>query len=109
MKKRRLIFFVIFGAFQLLLFLFALIVDHQKNNIQFLLAMQGKIWLFKYTSFFGLALLIIDAVWHMKENRDESKERKKQGEELNKLKAKMFDMQETPSTKSSTAGTDQNK
>lgn len=101
MKKPRLIFFVIFGAFQLLLFLFSLIVDHQKNNIQFLLAMQGKIWLFKYTSFLGLTLLIVDAVWHMKEERDGSKERKHQGEELNKLKAKIFDLQESPSAKPS--------
>lgn len=94
MGKNRLIFYVVFGLFHLSIFLFSLYVDSHQDNIQFLIAMQKRIWLLKYGSFFGLSLLIADAIWHLKEERDHIKEKDKVQKELTALKAKLFDLQE---------------
>lgn len=96
MKKSRFIFYTVFGIFQLLMFLFTLYVDSNRDNIEFLIGMQRRLWLFKYASFLGLLLIVIDALWHLKEQRDRRKEHEQQALEMNKLKAKLFDMQEPP-------------
>lgn len=94
MKKSRLIFYAIFALFHLFLFFFSLYVDSNKNDIQFLLSLQGKIWLLKYGSFLGLALLAIDLLWDWQNARNHTKEKDLLAHEINTLKAKLFDMQE---------------
>jgi hypothetical protein len=94
MKKNRLVFYAIFSCFHLFLFFFSLYVDSQQNNIQFLLTLQSKIWLLKYGSLFGLSLLTIDLVWDWKVYRAFKKENDQLHNEINNLKAKLFDFQE---------------
>ena len=94
MKRNRLIFYGVFALFHIGLFLFTLYVDGQKDNIQFLLRLQKNIWLLKYGSFVGLGLLIADAIWHLREERDHIRDKDKQHNELTSLKAKLFDLQE---------------
>lgn len=94
MKKNRLVFYAIFSCFHLFLFFFSLYVDSQKNNIQFLLSLQSKIWLLKYGSLFGLVLLTTDLIWDWKVYRIYKKENDKLNHEINTLKAKLFDFQE---------------
>ena len=101
MKKNRLIFYAVFGAFHIFLFFFSLYIDNQKENIQFLLSLQGKIWLLKYGSFLGLVLLVTDIIWEWSSERSFKKENDHLNHELNMLKAKLFDLQEA--AKSSTA------
>lgn len=94
MKKNRLIFYAFFGLFHLFIFFFTLYVDGEKDNIQFLLQLQRKIWLLKYGSFIGLALLAIDIIWLMRGEKDHVREKTKLEDELNRLKAKLFDLQD---------------
>ena len=94
MSKNRLIFYGAFGAFHLFLFLFSLYVDSQKDNVQFLLSLQGKIWLIKYGAFLGLVLLITDAIWEWRSERYYQKNNDQLKNELTHLKAKLFDLQE---------------
>jgi hypothetical protein len=50
---------------------------------------------FKWGAILGLALLITDVVWDLKTSRDHSKEKDALSHELNTLKAKLFDLQES--------------
>jgi hypothetical protein len=94
MKKNRLIFYLIFGAFHLFIFFFSLYMDSNKDNFQVLIQMQKSIWLIKYGSMIGLVLLVIDVVWLMRGEKDHAVEKKNLEHELNTLKAKLFDLQE---------------
>lgn len=106
MKKNRLIFYAVFGGFHLFLFFFSLYVDSQKENIQFLLSLQGKIWLLKYGSFLGLILLATDIVWEWSSERTFKKENDQLNHELNMLKAKLFDLQEAAKSSSVSSSPD---
>lgn len=94
MKKNRLIFYGFFALFHLFIFFFSLYVDSQSNNLEFLFAMQKKIWMLKYGSFIGLVLLITDVVWLMRGERNHSRELSRLEGEMTQLKAKLFDLQE---------------
>ena len=94
MTKNRIIFYIIFAGFHLFLFFFSLYVDSQKENVQFLITMQSKIWMLKYGSFLGLFLLMISIVWDLRKDKRHKKETDHLNHELNSLKAKLFDMQE---------------
>lgn len=93
-NRKRLVFYIIFSTFHLFLFFFSLYVDSQKQNIQFLLDLQSKIWMLKYGSFFGLALLIVDLVWDWRVRYNHTKEKDQLQHELDSLKARLFDLQE---------------
>ena len=57
MKKRRIVFLSIFGAYQLLVFLFTLLVEFKDGYIYTLL---NKVSLFKWGALIGLVLFIIE-------------------------------------------------
>jgi len=57
MNTRRIVFLSIFGAYQLLVFLFTLFVEFKDGYIYTLL---NKISLFKYGAFVGLVLFVIE-------------------------------------------------
>lgn len=94
MKKNRLIFYIVFSSFHLFIFFFSIYVDSQKNNIQFLLSLQSKIWLLKYGSLIGIILLATDLVWDWSARREFKKEKDILTHEIDALKAKLFDLQE---------------
>jgi hypothetical protein len=50
--------------------------------------------MFKWITFFGLALLCADVVWSWIINKESERERAALTHELNTLKAKLFDLQE---------------
>ena len=94
MSNNRIIFYCIFAAFHLFLFFFSLYVDSQRENVQFLLTLQSKIWMLKYGSFIGLVLLGICMLWDWNSSRAHRKEKDHLNHEINILKAKLFDIQE---------------
>ncbi|MBX2946131.1 MAG: hypothetical protein KF725_09870 [Cyclobacteriaceae bacterium] len=94
MKKNRLIFYSVFGALHLFIFLFSLYMDGQKENVAFLFQMQGKIWMLKYGSFMLLILMVANVVLHYRDNRRNHREKDELTNELNNLKAKLYDLQE---------------
>lgn len=94
MNNNRVIFYIVFAGFHLFLFFFSLYVDSQKDNVQFLIDLQSKIWMLKYGSFLGLFLLITNIIWDLRKTKLHKKETDHLNHELNSLKAKLFDMQE---------------
>ncbi|MFN3839801.1 MAG: hypothetical protein ACK4RF_03760 [Cyclobacteriaceae bacterium] len=99
MKKNRLIFYAVFGALHLFIFLFSLYMDGQKENFQFLIQLQGKIWMLKYGSLLLLMMFMTNVVLHYRDNRRNAAEKDKLVGELNTLKAKLYDL--TDASKSS--------
>jgi hypothetical protein len=57
MNTRRIVFLSIFGAYQLSVFLFTLLVEFKDGYIYTLL---NKVSLFKYGAFLGLVLFVIE-------------------------------------------------
>jgi hypothetical protein len=94
MKKNRLIFYSVFGALHLFIFFFSLYMDGQKENIQFLFQLQGKIWMLKYGSLLLLLLMAANVILHYRDNRRNEREKDQLNQELNTLKAKLYDLQE---------------
>ena len=94
MKKNRLIFYIVFGALHLFIFLFTLYMDSQRDNIGFLIQLQGKIWMLKYCSLFLLFMLASNVILHYRDNRRNEREKAQLTHEVNTLKAKVYDFQE---------------
>lgn len=94
MKKNRLIFYLVFGALHLFILLFTIYMDSQKENFQFLLQLQGKIWMLKYCSFFLLIMMVLNVVLHYRDNRRNEKDKEDLRHEVNVLKAKVYDYQQ---------------
>jgi cell division protein FtsB len=57
----------------------------------------------KYGAFLGLGLLITDVIWSITASRDLQKENATLTHEVNTLKAKIFDLQETTKKSSPSA------
>jgi hypothetical protein len=69
-------------------------MDSQKDNVQFLFQMQGRIWMLKYGSFLLIILFITNLVLHYRDNRRNTREKDDLTKELNHLKAKLYDAQQ---------------
>ncbi len=91
MNKNRLILYIVFSAFHLGAFIFTVILD---NDTGLLFKMVSWVPWFKWITFLGLLILIIDVAWAWKANKDAAKEKTALILELNTLKAKLFDLQE---------------
>lgn len=69
-------------------------MDSQQENFQFLIQLQGKIWMLKYCSFLLLILFGANVILHYRDNRRKEREKAQLNQELDTLKARLFDMQE---------------
>ena len=98
MKKNRVIFYLIFGAFHLFLVFFTMYVESNRNDFSFLTKMLKWMSLMKWGAILGLMLLIADAIWSFITTGEAEKEKAMLTHEINTLKAKLFDMQEAAST-----------
>ncbi|MBL0740212.1 hypothetical protein [Chryseolinea lacunae] len=96
MNKTRIIFYSVFAIFHIGAFIFTLLIQ----DFGFLTKIYNYIGLFKYITFFGILLIIADVVWSWRVNRDNEKEKGALTHELNMLKAKLFDLQETAKSSS---------
>jgi hypothetical protein len=95
MKKNKLIFYAVFGAFHLFLVVFSFYVEANKNDFSFLTQILKVMSWMKYGAMLGLALLIADVCWDFISQKDHQKEKAALSHELNTLKAKLFDLQES--------------
>ena len=95
MKKNRLIFYAFFGAFHLFLVLFSFFVESNRNDFSFLTQLLKMLPWMKWGAILGLALLVTDVVWDLKTSRDSNREKDVLTHEINTLKAKLFDLQES--------------
>jgi membrane protein implicated in regulation of membrane protease activity len=88
MNRTRLIFYAAFGAFHITAFIFTIYLPK--------IIFQIVSWVpyFKWLTFLGLVLLLIDLFWTYTYARKAEKEKAALLQELNTLKAKLFDYQE---------------
>jgi hypothetical protein len=94
MKRNRLIFYSIFGALHLFILLFSIYMDGKRDDFQFLIQMQSRIWMLKYCSLGIVVLFATSIILHVRDNRRHTKEIDKLNLDLNTLKAKLYDQQE---------------
>jgi hypothetical protein len=93
MTRNRIIFYSIFGAYQLIAFIFTIIVDFS-NSTSFLFGLLKYIGWFKYLTFLGVALILVDFIWLRLDIRSQKKVEEDYRHENNVLKAKVYDLQE---------------
>ncbi len=91
MNKRRLIFLSVFGAYHLVALGFTVYMDLDQSILFKLL---DKISDFKWVALFGLALLVIEALWTWRDSKQAEKDREAMRHENNTLKAKVYDLTE---------------
>jgi hypothetical protein len=70
-------------------------MDSQRDNLQFLVDLQKVIWLLKYAMFVLLALFVTNIILHVRDNKRHQRENVQLIQELNTLKAKLYDLQES--------------
>lgn len=98
MGRNRIIFYCIFGAYQLMAFVFTIAID---TSASVLFKMASYVFLFKYLSLIGVLLVGIDLIWAWRLSRKSEDEAAEFKTENNTLKARIYDFQET---KKETAG-----
>lgn len=91
MNRNRIIFYIVFGTFHLGAFIFTIMLN---NDTGLLFKMVSYVPMFKWVTFVGLLMLLFDAGWSFVINRNTLKEKAALTQELNMLKAKLFDLQE---------------
>jgi hypothetical protein len=94
MSKNRVIFYIVFALFHLGAFVFTVVLE---NNTNLLFSMVSWVPYFKWITFLGVILIIADVIWSWIVNRDSQREKAVLIQELNTLKAKLFDLQESSS------------
>lgn len=91
MNRNRIIFYIVFGTFHLGAFIFTIMLN---NDTGLLFKMVSYVPMFKWVTFAGLLMLLVDAGWAFVTKRNALKEKAALTQELNMLKAKLFDLQE---------------
>jgi ABC-type transport system involved in cytochrome bd biosynthesis fused ATPase/permease subunit len=101
MKNYRIIFYLVFAVYQLLIFFFILYAEPKVVNVDwgFLIRLRDNFLWFKYGAFIGFVFVLIDFVWSYLFVRSEATEKQKLQQEVNSLKAKLFDTQESAKQK----------
>ncbi len=70
MNTRRIIFLSVFGAYQLVVFLFTFFMESKKNDLGFLLSLFDKISWFKYGTLIGVLLLVVEFIWAKRDTQN---------------------------------------
>jgi hypothetical protein len=91
MKKNRVIFYLIFALFHIGALIFTIQLG---NSSSFLMSMFSWVPYFKWVTLLGVVLMIIDFVWAIASAKESNRETSVLSQEVNTLKAKMFDLQE---------------
>lgn len=78
-----------------MVFFFVIYVESRKD-LSDLLGLYGQLKLFKYGALLGVVLFAIDIVWYFFELRTAKQEHELLRHENNTLKAKVYDLQQTP-------------
>jgi membrane protein implicated in regulation of membrane protease activity len=90
MLKKRLLLYLAFVIYQVSAFIFTVMVDGHLD----LLGLLKFIPWFKYISFIGVALLIVDLVWFWLDRMSNRRQQDALQKENTELKAKVYDYQE---------------
>lgn len=99
MKKPKSIFFLVYLLFHIALLVVSIYVNYRSEDFEFLLWLRGKMSMMVYVSALGLVLFFINLIFSGIDARTANKEKAALEQEVNALKAKMFDLQEATSAK----------
>lgn len=88
MTRNRIIFYSVFGVYQLSAFIFTIYIEQIALSLLHILP-----W-FKYITFLGLVMIITDFVWLWMDQRNFKKTEEASRHENNILKAKVYDLQQ---------------
>ena len=91
MKKNRAIFYLIFALFHIGALIFTIQLGKSSS---FLMSMFSWVPYFKWVTLVGVVLVIVDFIWAMASAKEHDREKNILAQEVNTLKAKMFDLQE---------------
>jgi hypothetical protein len=97
MKKPKSILFLVYLLFHVLLLVISIYVNFRSEDFEFLLWLRSKMGLMVYGSALGLVLFFINLIFSGLEARNHAKDKEVLEQEVNALKAKMFDLQEATS------------
>jgi len=98
MKKLRLTIYILFFAFNIALFLFTIYMDTYDNKFELGALILPKIPLMKYGALIGVVLVALDFIMDKVEKNVLSKEIERANNELNAVKAQLFDKSQPKST-----------
>src|SRR4051812_24336191 len=90
MNRKRLLLYLVFAVYQILSFIFTIMVDGHID----LLGLLKYIPVFKYISALGLILIIVDFTWYWLDHRANQRKSSECLKENNILKARIYDYQE---------------
>ena len=90
MNRKRLLLYLIFAVYQILSFIFTIMVDGHID----LLGLLKYIPAFKFISAIGVILIVVDFTWYWLDHRTNRRKLEAQEKENNVLKAKIYDYQE---------------
>ncbi|MEX2235758.1 MAG: hypothetical protein WD824_26605 [Cyclobacteriaceae bacterium] len=99
MNKNRLIFYLIFALFHIGAFIFTVALG---NSSTFLMSMFSWVPYFKWVTLIGVILVGVDFIWSWIQVKESARERTALFQEVNTLKAKLFDLQEDLGKKTTT-------
>ena len=102
MIRNRLIFYIVFGIFHLGALIFTVMLD---NDTGLLFKMVSYVPTFKWLTLFGFIMLVGDFLWSLKDYLAYKKEKAALTQELDTLKARLFDLQEAAKKQSTTTNT----
>lgn len=105
MKKGKTIFLIIYLIFHLILLVAAIIVNLRAEDFEFLFAVRDNMSLTVWFGIVGLVLFVINVILISASTRHHSKKEEGLRQEINSLKAKMYDLQDAKGTTSSTPKT----
>lgn len=100
MKKPKSIFYLVYFLFHISLLVVAIYVNYRSEDFEFLLKLRSNMSLMTYVSVAGLILFAINMILISMEVRNNKQTKAKLENEVNSMKAKMFDLQEVASKKS---------
>ena len=100
MKKPKSIFFLVYFLFHVILLVVSVYVNYRSEDFEFLLWLREKMSLMVWVSAAGLLLFFINMIFSGMDTRSAKSEKDALNQEINALKAKMFDLQDAtkPST-----------
>ncbi len=90
MLRKRLLLYLAFVAYQILSFVFTVMVDGHLD----LLGLLKFIPLFKYITFLGVVMIVVDIVWFWMDHQTNKSLQADLEKENNAMKVKLYDIQE---------------
>ena len=100
MTRNRLLLYLAFALYQVISFVFTILVDGHLD----LLGLLKFIPWFKYITFLGVTFILIDFVWFWVDQRTEKQRLAELEKENNVLKAKIYDFQEASKAEGTSKG-----